>query len=123
MSRSKKRAFGMRDSMNVSRPLRPSFGRNHAAQTGMVRGRVEILVVVYDTKELGIYSAPRVAWTMKIFGHDQVHVLNNFKLWCDEGYPLESGEIYSVECCPYQIPTMDESKIVERAHGGSVVLW
>ncbi len=71
------------------------------------------VVVVYDTKELGIFSAPRVAWTLKAFGHDQVHVLNNFKLWVDEGYPIESGEIYSVECCPYKIPELDQSKVVE----------
>lgn len=71
------------------------------------------VIVVYDTKELGIFSAPRVAWTLKVFGHNQVHVLNNFKLWVEEGYPTESGEFYSVECCPYQIPELDESKVAE----------
>lgn len=70
-------------------------------------------VVVYDTKELGIFSAPRVAWTLKVFGHDQVHILNNFKLWVEESYPTASGEFYNVECCPYQIPALDESKVVE----------
>ena len=70
-------------------------------------------VVVYDTKELGIFSAPRVAWTLKVFGHGQVHVLNNFKLWVEEGYPTETGEFYSVECCTYQIPKLDTSKVIE----------
>lgn len=87
--------------------------KDYAAAMSALGIHPDDVVVVYDTKELGIFSAPRVAWTMKVFGHDQVHVLNNFKLWCEEGYPLESGEIYSVECCPYQIPTLDESKIVE----------
>ncbi|KAG7122011.1 Thiosulfate sulfurtransferase TUM1 like protein [Verticillium longisporum] len=68
---------------------------------------------VYDTKELGIFSAPRVGWTFKIFGHPKVHVLNNFKQWVEEGLPTESGELYSVECCTYQIPSLDESKVAE----------
>ncbi|EHL01607.1 putative Thiosulfate sulfurtransferase TUM1 [Glarea lozoyensis 74030] len=54
-------------------------------------------VVVYDSAEIGIFSAPRVGWTMKAFGHDSVHLLNNFKLWVDEGYPTESGEFWDVD--------------------------
>ncbi|KAK8104147.1 uncharacterized protein PG998_011180 [Apiospora kogelbergensis] len=69
-------------------------------------------VVVYDTKELGIFSAPRVAWTLKAFGHAKVHILNNFKLWVEEGHPTESGELYSVECSAYPIPKKDpEDKV------------
>lgn len=66
--------------------------------------RKDDTVVVYDTKELGIFSAPRVGWTLKVFGHPKVHVLNNFKLWVEQGYPTESGEFYSVECSRYPIP-------------------
>ncbi|KAI1407561.1 thiosulfate sulfurtransferase [Hypoxylon sp. FL1857] len=73
--------------------------------------RKDDTVVVYDSKELGIFSAPRVGWTLRIFGHPKVHVLNNFKLWVEEGYPTESGELYSVECNPYPIPQLDESKV------------
>lgn len=43
LSRSKNRAEGMRFSRKVSRPLRPSFGRNQLAQRATVRGAVEIL--------------------------------------------------------------------------------
>jgi thiosulfate/3-mercaptopyruvate sulfurtransferase len=75
--------------------------------------RKDDTVVVYDTYELGIFSAPRVSWTLKVFGHDQVHVLNNFKLWVDEGYPTESGEFYSVDTCPYPIPKFYVSKVVD----------
>ncbi|KAI9731826.1 MAG: hypothetical protein M1818_007691 [Claussenomyces sp. TS43310] len=75
--------------------------------------RKDDTVVVYDSSELGIFSAPRVSWTLKIFGHDSVHVLNNFKLWVDEGYPTESGEFYSVDTCAYPIPQLDESKVVD----------
>ncbi|KAI1454543.1 thiosulfate sulfurtransferase [Annulohypoxylon moriforme] len=73
--------------------------------------RKEDTVVVYDSKELGIFSAPRVGWTLKVFGHPKVHVLNNFKIWVDEGQPTESGELYSVECNPYPIPKADEIKV------------
>ena len=66
--------------------------------------RKEDTVVVYDTKELGIFSAPRIAWTLRHFGHNKVHVLNNFKLWVGQGLPTEAGDIFSVECYPYPIP-------------------
>jgi thiosulfate/3-mercaptopyruvate sulfurtransferase len=69
-------------------------------------------VVVYDSYELGIFSAPRVGWTLKAFGHDSVHVLNNFKLWVEEGYPTESGEFYNVDTCVYPIPPFDPSKVI-----------
>jgi thiosulfate/3-mercaptopyruvate sulfurtransferase len=70
-------------------------------------------VVVYDSAEQGIFSAPRVGWTLKAFGHDSVHVLNNFKLWVEEGYPTESGEFWDVDTCVYPIPQFDSSKLVE----------
>ncbi|TVY34140.1 putative 3-mercaptopyruvate sulfurtransferase [Lachnellula occidentalis] len=70
-------------------------------------------VVVYDSQELGIFSAPRVGWTLKAFGHNSVHVLNNFKLWVEEGYPTESGEFWDVDTCVYQIPEFDESKVAD----------
>ncbi|PHH78331.1 hypothetical protein CDD82_3099 [Ophiocordyceps australis] len=69
------------------------------------------VVVVYDTKELGIFSAPRVGWTLRVFGHPRVHLLNNFKLWVEQGLPTESGELYSVDCCPYPIPTMETGHV------------
>ena len=49
--------------------------------------RKDDTLVVYDTQELGIFSAPRVGWTLKVFGHPEVHVLNNFRLWVQQGYP------------------------------------
>ncbi|CAG8960521.1 hypothetical protein HYFRA_00008241 [Hymenoscyphus fraxineus] len=70
-------------------------------------------VVVYDSAELGIFSAPRVGWTLKAFGHESVHVLNNFKLWIEEGFPVESGEFWDVDTCAYPIPEFDSSKLVE----------
>lgn len=69
-------------------------------------------VVVYDTKELGIFSAPRVGWTLQVFGHPKVHVLNNFRKWVEEGYPTESGEPKTPERSEYEVPQLEESKVV-----------
>jgi thiosulfate/3-mercaptopyruvate sulfurtransferase len=75
--------------------------------------RHEDTVVVYDSHELGIFSAPRVGWTMKVFGHPKVHILNNFRLWVDQDFPIETGNVWTVECGTYPIPEMDESKVAE----------
>ncbi|KAF1841484.1 thiosulfate sulfurtransferas-like protein [Cucurbitaria berberidis CBS 394.84] len=69
-------------------------------------------VVVYDSKELGILSAPRVGWTLKAFGHPNVHILNNFRKWVDEGFPTESGEPKEVPKVTYEVPALDEGKVV-----------
>ncbi|KAK3072268.1 hypothetical protein LTR53_007120 [Teratosphaeriaceae sp. CCFEE 6253] len=69
-------------------------------------------VVVYDTAELGIFSAPRVAWTFKVFGHPAVHVLNNFRLWVEQGYATEEGEPEPAEKTEYPLPELDSSKVV-----------
>jgi thiosulfate/3-mercaptopyruvate sulfurtransferase len=47
-------------------------------------------VVVYDS--LGVYSAPRVWWTFKVFGHDDVAVLDGgLPKWQAENRPLAEG--------------------------------
>lgn len=69
-------------------------------------------VVVYDSKELGIFSAPRVGWTLQAFGHPNVHVLNNFRKWVEEGYPTESGEPKAVDEVDYPVPELDKTKVV-----------
>jgi thiosulfate/3-mercaptopyruvate sulfurtransferase len=90
----------------------PSASNFAAAMSGLGIKRDDT-VVVYDSQELGIFSAPRVGWTLKAFGHDSVHVLNNFKLWVEEGYPTESGEFWDVDTCVYPIPEFNSDKLVE----------
>lgn len=47
-------------------------------------------IVVYDGT--GIFSAPRVWWTLKAMGHDEVKVLDGgFPKWKREGRAVESG--------------------------------
>lgn len=73
-------------------------------------------VVVYDSEEMGIFSAPRVAWTLRVFGHDNVHILNNFKLWVQEGYPTESGEPAPItEKSHYDVPAFNPDMVVKFA--------
>ena len=71
-------------------------------------------LVVYDTHQLGLFSAPRVGWTLKVFGHHNVHILNNFRLWVEQGFPTESGEIGAVvrDKSNYPVPDIDPSKVV-----------
>lgn len=77
--------------------------------------RKEDEIVVYDTEELGLFSAPRVAWTMRVYGHARVHVLNNFKLWVQEGRPVEDGEPIQTERVNYPVPSYNTDMVVKYA--------
>ncbi|KAG9783962.1 Rhodanese-like protein, partial [Aureobasidium melanogenum] len=72
-------------------------------------------LVVYDTEELGLFSAPRVAWTMRVYGHPQVHILNNFRLWCKEGYPIETGPPMVPNITKYPVPSYNTDMVVKFA--------
>ena len=54
-------------------------------------------VVLYDSPHTGLFSAPRAAWTFRVFGHPRVHVLDNFKLWTELGLPTETAELEASE--------------------------
>ncbi|KAI9807823.1 MAG: hypothetical protein M1825_005128 [Sarcosagium campestre] len=71
-------------------------------------------IIVYDSAELGIFSAPRVAWTLKVFGHESVHILNNFRLWVEQGLPTESGDLTPPPpaSSDYPVPARDAAKVV-----------
>lgn len=50
----------------------------------------EHTIVVYDAH--GIYSAPRVWWTLRVMGYAQVFVLDGgLKAWLAEGRPVETA--------------------------------
>jgi thiosulfate/3-mercaptopyruvate sulfurtransferase len=49
-------------------------------------------IVVYDGS--GLYSAPRVWWSFRIFGAKNVFILDGgFPAWVAEGRPTEAGEV------------------------------
>ncbi|KAI3360083.1 hypothetical protein L3Q82_014403, partial [Scortum barcoo] len=48
-------------------------------------------VVVYDTSDFGSYSAPRVWWMFRLFGHGSVSVLDGgMRNWLTDGHPVTS---------------------------------
>ncbi|XP_050783053.1 3-mercaptopyruvate sulfurtransferase isoform X1 [Gopherus flavomarginatus] len=50
-------------------------------------------VIVYDASDQGLFSAPRVWWMFRVFGHHAVSLLDGgLKNWQREGYPLSSGK-------------------------------
>lgn len=68
-------------------------------------------VIVYDSA--GLFSAARVWWMFKVFGHQQVRVLRGgFPAWCEHDGPI-SAEL------PYHVPSeftaqLDESLLVDK---------
>jgi thiosulfate/3-mercaptopyruvate sulfurtransferase len=85
--------------------------KDFAKAMGQLGIRRDDSVVVYDSKELGIFSAPRVAWTLQVFGHPNVHILNNFRKWCEEGHPTDSGLPEDVHSVAYDVPELNQTKI------------
>jgi len=60
-----------------------------AEAAGALGLRREATVVVYDAR--GLFSAPRVWWTLRVMGFPEVLVLDGgLKLWRAEGRPLET---------------------------------
>lgn len=55
-----------------------------------------VRLVIYDQR--GLFSAPRVWWTFRHFGHDDVAVLDGgLPKWLAEGRPVEDGPAHPVE--------------------------
>lgn len=75
-----------------------------AGALGLARGAT---IVVYDAH--GIYSAPRVWWTLRAMGYGDVFVLDGgLKAWRAEGRPVETGATVSapVAVAPAQDPSL-----------------
>ena len=77
--------------------------------------RKEDELVVYDTEELGLMSAPRVAWTLRVYGHPHVHLLDNFKQWVKQGYPTETGPPEVPNISKYPTPSYNTDMVVKFA--------
>jgi thiosulfate/3-mercaptopyruvate sulfurtransferase len=66
---------------------KPEKFASHVRKMGIGDGKK---VICYDS--VGLYSAARVWWTFKVFGHDDVAVLDGGLLkWKAEDLPLEDG--------------------------------
>lgn len=110
----KARFFDLDKIADTSSPYPHMLPSPEVFQNAMIKLGIERddTIVVYDTVELGIFSAPRVAWTFKVFGHSSVHILNNYKLWVEQGYPTEEGEQKEFKESSYPIPELDRSKVI-----------
>jgi thiosulfate/3-mercaptopyruvate sulfurtransferase len=63
-----------------------------AADAGALGLRRDATVVVYDGQ--GIFSAPRVWWTLRVMGFPEVRVLDGgLKAWRARGGPVEAGDV------------------------------
>jgi thiosulfate/3-mercaptopyruvate sulfurtransferase len=61
----------------------------HMARLGISDGQ---RIVVYDGA--GLFSAPRVWFTFKIFGVTEVYILEGgFPAWLEKGFPVQSGPV------------------------------
>lgn len=81
----------------------------------------EDAVVVYDTA--GQYSASRVYWTLRVFGHESVSVLDGgLPKWELEGRPVDTrplresdlGALYGRTS--YPVPRLDKSQVKTLQH-------
>ncbi|KAK9322439.1 Rhodanese-like domain-containing protein [Lipomyces orientalis] len=55
----------------------------------------EDTLVVYDKQ--GNFSAPRLLWTLKIFQHPSIFILDNYLVYKKEGYDIDTKTLSAVE--------------------------
>lgn len=78
-----------------------------AAAAGSLGLSRDAVIVVYDAH--GIYSAPRVWWTLRVMGYPQVFVLDGgLKAWRAEGRPVETEtpSTTPVDVTPLPVPAL-----------------
>lgn len=84
-----------------------------AAAVGAMGISDEMTIVAYDG--LGLFSAPRVAWTFRTFGATRVAVLDGgFPAWREAGLPLESGPAAARDPADFE-PRFDEGAVIAQA--------
>lgn len=83
-----------------------------AAAVGAMGIPDDATIVAYDG--LGLFAAPRVAWTFRTFGAAKVAVLDGgLPAWRAAGLPLERGEPAGREPVEF-VATFDEAAVVDR---------
>ena len=83
-----------------------------AAAVGAMGISDQHTIVVYDG--LGLFAAPRVAWTFRTFGAPRVAVLDGgLPAWREAGFPVERGEPEPRDPVEFT-PRYDESAVASR---------
>ncbi|KAK9369695.1 Rhodanese-like domain-containing protein [Lipomyces kononenkoae] len=75
----------------------------------------EDILVVYDKQ--GNFSAPRLLWTLKVFQHPSIFILDNYPLYKQEGHEIDTKKLSAVEeAVPaettYESPGLIEDRVV-----------
>jgi thiosulfate/3-mercaptopyruvate sulfurtransferase len=53
----------------------------------------DMCIVIYEQE--GVFSAPRAWWMLRIFGAQDVHILDGgLRSWIEGGFPTESGAVH-----------------------------
>ncbi len=82
-----------------------------AGALGLAR---EAIIVVYDAH--GIYSAPRVWWTLRVMGYPNVFVLDGgLRTWRAEGRPIETTEPTPTPTPVTVAPLFDQRLVTDLA--------
>ncbi|KAF9971621.1 hypothetical protein BGZ73_005413 [Actinomortierella ambigua] len=99
----------IKDPTNPLPHMMPS-AEQFASQVGELGISNNDHVVVYDT--VGFFSAPRVYWMFKAFGHKNVSVLDGgFKAWTAAGLPIVKGEQSKIEPKEYKVHPLNKDMI------------
>jgi thiosulfate/3-mercaptopyruvate sulfurtransferase len=81
-----------------------------ADAAGALGLRREAYIVVYDSQ--GVFSAPRVWWTLRVMGFPQVSVLDGgMKLWRAEGRAVQTT---TVSPAPTRLPSRHDADLVRH---------
>lgn len=84
-----------------------------AAEIGRLGFGDGMRAIVYDA--VGIFSAPRLWWTLKVFGAEKVSILaGGLPVWKAEGRPLEQGEARMRATARFT-PDFDASLVADAA--------
>ena len=68
--------------------------QDFASAMGVLGVSNDMRVVVYDGA--GLFSAPRLWWMLRIFGHEHVAILDGgLPKWTAEAHPLDAGEAHT----------------------------
>ncbi|CUM66457.1 uncharacterized protein PRCAT00004121001 [Priceomyces carsonii] len=73
-------------------------------------------LVLYDRTPN--FSSPRAAWSLLLFGHKEVYLLDNYVKYKQEGYPIDNSKISSPPklSTGADYETIPEEQIIKRYH-------
>ena len=69
-------------------------------------------VIVAYTKAAKPQMAPRLIWTLEVYGHTNTYLVNgNYEAWEAAGKPIETGAAAAPEAAEYKVKATDDGRI------------